>query len=94
MKWKMIELENVNSPHVLTALQSNQYRMAFVLRMSVSAPNVMLVELILRTLSARLEYVLLNAVMLASLPIPDLIILCFVRVFLDLNILNYMMGTG
>jgi len=91
MKWKMIELEKGCSPPVLTALQSNQYQIALVVSMSVSAP--MLVELILRILTAKLEFVLPNAVILASLAIPDLIILFFVRIFLDLNALNYMLRT-
>ena len=89
MNWKMMELENVVSPPVLVALQSSEYHTSLVVSMSVSAP--LFFELLLRILNAKLEFILPNAVMLTSLVVPDLIILCFIRVFFDLNVLNVLL---
>ena len=89
LKWKMVILGSIDSPPVLAALQTYQYQTALVVSASVSAP--MYIELLLRLLNSKLKFVLPNAVMLTSLAIPDLMILCFVRVFLDLNVLNCML---
>ena len=85
--WKFISLED--SPPIVVAVQSSEYQNSLIFSLSVSVPTFL--ELLLRIFAkAKMEYVLPNAIILASLTIPDLIILTYVRVFLDLNALNYL----
>jgi len=86
--WKMVDL--ASSPPVLFALQSDDYRTSLVVSLSISCP--MFLELLLRIfLNAKVEFVLPNAIVLTALAIPDLIILTYVRTFLDLYALNYLL---
>ena len=89
LNWKLAELAHIESPPVLTALRSFEYQTALVASVSVSAP--MYLELLMRLMSAKLKFVLPNAVVLTLLALPDFLILCFVKLFLDLNTLNFLM---
>ena len=85
--WKMPALSSTNAPLVVTALQSNEYQICLVIGVSVSAP--MFVEVLLKALSARLEFDLTSAVIISSLAIPDLITLTYIRAHLNLNAFNF-----
>ena len=88
--WKFFSLEDTDSPPVIMGLQSTEYHTSLVVSVSVTVPTFL--ELLLRICSnAKMEYVLPNAIILISLSIPDLIMLTYVRVFLDLNALNYLL---
>ena len=87
---KMVALANGKSPPVLEALQSYEYQISLVVSLSLSAP--MFFELLLRIcLYGKLDYVLPNLLTLATLALPDLIILCYVRISSDLISLNIIM---
>jgi len=87
-RWKGMDF--ASSPPVLVALQSTEYQTTLVVSLSVCVP--MFLELLFRViLKVKVEFILPNAIVLTSLAIPDLIILTYVRVFLDLNFLNYLL---
>ena len=87
MKWKMVALANEKSPPLLEALQSYEFQISLVVSLSLSAP--MFFELLLRIcLHGKLDFVLPNLLTLATLALPDLINLCYVRISLDLISLN------
>ena len=86
MAWKLVALKE-SSPPVKEALQSMEFQISLIVSLSVSAP--MFFELLLRALLyGKMIYVLPNVLILTFLAIPDLIILCYVRVFLDYVTLN------
>jgi len=86
--WKMVD--SASSPPVLIALKSTEYQTSLIVSLSISTP--MFLELLLRIfMNAKVEFVLPNAIILTALAIPDLIILTYVRIFLDLNALNYLL---
>ena len=88
VQWNLVDV--ANSPPVLSALQSSEYQTSLVVSVSMSAP--MFLELLLRIfLNAKLEYVLPNTIILASLAIPNIIILTYINVSFDLNALNYLL---
>ena len=92
MNWKMIDALLKESPPVLEALQSSEFQMSLVVSLSVSAP--MFFELLLRmVLYGKLGYVLPNLLTLATLALPDLLILSYVRASSDLISLNLIMQT-
>ena len=84
MKWNIAVL---SPTPIITALQSNEYQICLVIAVSVSVP--MFLELLIKALSARLEFDLTSAVIISSLAIPDLIMLAYVREGLDLNAFNF-----
>ena len=90
LKWNMKHLVDKNSAPILIALQSNEFQTSLVVSLSISAP--MFFELLLRIiLNAKPEFVFPNAVIFATLALPDLVILTYVRETLDLSSLNYIL---
>ena len=88
MNWK-IAVSSADLHPIVTALQSNEYQICLVIGVSVSAPTFL--ELLMKVLSARLDFDLTSAVIISSLAIPDLIILTYVRATSDLSAFNFIM---
>ena len=87
MDWNIAVLSSDEIQPIIRALQSNEYQVCLVIGVSVSAP--MFLELLIKGMSARLEFDLTSTVIISSLAIPDLIVLTYVRVALDLNTFNF-----
>ena len=87
MDWNIAVVSSDETPPIVGALQSNEYQVCLVIGVSVSAP--MFIELLMRAISARLEFDITSAIIISSLAIPDLILLTYVRESLDLNAFNF-----
>ena len=88
MTWEMVAIENIKSPPVLVSLKSYEFQICLIVSLSASVP--MFFELLLRIiLFAKIDYILPNFFTFATLALPDLLILFYIRNSLDLLFLDF-----